>query len=66
MTFGATLRKYRLDRNMRQADIAGLLGVARNTYMRWEADKNTPRMRYVIDLATIFQCREEDLLHPTA
>lgn len=64
MTLGKALRRIRLERGLRQSDVAGLVGVHLETYSRWEAGKFQPKARQLVDLATVLQVKEEELLHP--
>lgn len=62
MRLNETLRYWRRARHMRQSDVAGILGVTRNTIARWEAGTSQPKAEQVADLVAIFQVRPGALL----
>ncbi|MBI5762140.1 MAG: helix-turn-helix transcriptional regulator [Planctomycetes bacterium] len=44
-TFGERLKKWRLDRGLRQADVAKQLGVDPMTIVNWERGRTKPRRK---------------------
>lgn len=45
MTLGEHLKRRRLDRELRQRDVAEMLGVSQATYENWELDQREPEVR---------------------
>jgi transcriptional regulator with XRE-family HTH domain len=45
-TLGEHLKKRRLDRGLRQKDVAGVLGVTVDSYNGWEHDRHEPEVVY--------------------
>lgn len=62
MTFGAKLSKLRKDNNYTQEQLAGLLGVSRQSISKWESDVAYPETDKLIRLSELFQCSLDYLL----
>lgn len=62
MTFGAKLSKLRKDSNYTQEQLAGLLGVSRQSISKWESDVAYPETDKLIRLSELFQCSLDYLL----
>lgn len=50
-TMGHRIREARLDRGMRQAELAYRCGCSERTIARWERNDNVPLGKYLRDLA---------------
>lgn len=59
------LRDLRLERALLQKDIAGLLGVDRTTYSKYESEASEPNWETLIKLAKIFDVSTDYLLGVT-
>ncbi len=46
-TFGEKIRKFRLERGLRQKDLAIVLGVNEMTIVNWELDRRKPAKRHL-------------------
>lgn len=46
-TIGDHLRKVRLDRGLRQRDVAGIIGADPFTVLNWETGATNPKLRYL-------------------
>jgi putative transcriptional regulator len=57
-----TLRRYRFEHNeMTQEDLAGRVGVSRQTIIAIESGRYTPSLGLALRLAKLFKCRVEEL-----
>lgn len=61
MTFGENLKFLRIRQNLTQNDIAYFLNITRQSISKWESDKSTPAIIYIIPLTKILSCTLEDL-----
>lgn len=52
--FGENLKDARLNANMTQAEVAELIGVAKNTYCNWENGSREPNILKIKALAKLF------------
>lgn len=59
------LRDLRLEKGLLQKDIAGLLGVDRTTYSKYESEASEPNWDTLIELAKIFEVSTDYLLGVT-
>lgn len=57
-----TIRKYRKAKNMTQAELARILGVASSTVTQWETGDRKPNIIMLKKLAVILECSTDDLL----
>ena len=58
------LRVLRAERNWSQADLAGRLGVSRQTVNAIENGKYDPSLPLAFGIARVFDQRIEDIFHP--
>ncbi|NEG72056.1 helix-turn-helix transcriptional regulator [Bifidobacterium ramosum] len=56
-----SLKIRRLERNMKQSDLADLVNVRRETIGRLEQGQYCPSLRLAMDLAKVFDTTVEDL-----
>lgn len=55
MMFTCHLKKYRLQKDLTQEQLAELVGVRRETIMRLEAGKYNPSLKLAMDIARVVQ-----------
>lgn len=55
------LKEYRAERNMKQDELADLVGVRRETIIRLEKGQYNPSLKLAMDLAKIFDVSVEEL-----
>ncbi len=54
-TFGEKIRKFRLEKGLRQKDLAILLGVNEMTIVNWELDRRKPARRHMERLKKLLE-----------
>lgn len=59
-----SLREYRTDADMSQADLAAAVDVSRQTINSIERERYDPSLELAFQLADHFDCRVEDLFDP--
>ena len=59
--FKCNLKKYRQLKELTQEQLAGKVGVRRETIMRLEAGKYNPSLKLAIDISRIFETPVEEL-----
>lgn len=59
------LKTLRKEKNMRQADVAKLLGIGVRTYQYYEGDEHRPDYEMLIKLADFFEVSTDYLLGRT-
>ena len=55
------LKEYRAARDMKQGDLAELVGVRRETIIRLEKGQYNPSLKLALDIAKVFGCTVEDI-----
>ncbi len=55
------LKKYRVEANMSQDELANLVGVRRETIVHLEAGKYNPSLKIAYDIAKVFNVAIEDI-----
>ncbi len=60
-TLVTNLRKYRLEANMSQDELAVKVGVRRETIVHLEAGRYNPSLKLAFDIAKIFNVSIEDI-----
>lgn len=63
--FGTILKELRLERNMKQEDLAKLLGINKNTISKYETGKREPSIDMLIKIADIFDVSVDYLVGRT-
>lgn len=56
------IRKFRKKRNLKQSELAVLVGVNRTAVTKWESGAANPRTERLIKLADVLRCSIDDLL----
>lgn len=59
------LKEYRSQRNMKQEELADLVGVRRETIIRLEKGQYNPSLKLAMDLAKVFHVPVEELFEFT-
>lgn len=59
--FTTRLKELRAARNMKQEELAELVGVRRETIIRLEKGQYNPSLKLAIDIARIFGCPVEEI-----
>ncbi len=59
------LKEYRSQRNMKQEELAELVGVRRETIIRLEKGQYNPSLKLAMDLAKVFHVPVEELFEFT-
>lgn len=60
-TLKTNLKEYREDKNMKQSELAELVGVRRETIVHLENGKYNPSLKLAMDIAKIFGVTVEEL-----
>ena len=56
------IRKYRKKRNLKQSELASIVGVDRTAVTRWESGEVNPRADRLLKIADALRCSIDDLL----
>ena len=59
--FTTRLKEYRASRDMKQGDLADLVGVRRETIIRLEKGQYNPSLKLAVDIARVFGVKVEDI-----
>ncbi len=59
--FTTRLKELRAAKNMKQGELAELVGVRRETIIRLEKGQYNPSLKLAIDIARVFGCTVEDV-----
>ena len=57
------LKHLRKSKGLTQSDLAGLVGVSRNTVVNWETGKRSPRADDITHIASVLEVSESELLN---
>lgn len=60
-TLKTNLKEYRENRNIKQSELAELVGVRRETIVHLENGKYNPSLKLAMDIAKIFEVTVEEL-----
>jgi putative transcriptional regulator len=61
MTIKTKIREFRAKTNMKQEELAALVGVRRETIVHLENGKYNPSLKLAMDIAKVFQTTVEEL-----
>ena len=61
MALHTKIREYRENRGMKQAELAELVGVRRETIVNLERGKYNPSLKLAMDIAKVFETTVEEL-----
>lgn len=59
--FTTRIKELRAARNMKQGDLAELVGVRRETIIRLEKGLYNPSLKLAVDIARVFGCTVEEV-----
>lgn len=65
LDIGANIKMFRTANNLSQEDLADKLHVSRQTISKWELNKSTPNLEYLLQLKEIFAITFDQLLADT-
>lgn len=66
MSFGKCLREARIQQNKTQQEMADLIGVALQSYQRYEQGDREPSLSTLVTLADVLEVSTDELLGRTA
>ena len=66
MHFGKQLREIRMERNMKQQDLADAVNIALRTYQHYEQGDREPSLSTLVALADVLEVSTDDLLGRTS
>ena len=61
MALKTKMREFRARMNMKQEELARLVGVRRETIVNLENGRYNPSLKLAMDIAKVFSCQVEDL-----
>jgi putative transcriptional regulator len=61
MVLVTKMREYRAKYNMKQEELAALVGVRRETIVNLENGRYNPSLKLAMDISKVFSCTVEDL-----
>lgn len=61
MALTTRIKEYREMQDLKQSDLAGLVGVRRETIVNLERGKYNPSLKLAMDIAKVFHVTVEDL-----
>ncbi len=56
------IRKFRKKRNLKQSELALIIGVTRTAVTKWESGEVNPRSDRLLKIADALRCSVDDLL----
>lgn len=62
MSIGDNIKKWRECRNLKQSELAEMLGVSDKTVSSWEINRTEPKMGMVERISSALQCKKQILL----
>ncbi len=62
MEFGKRFKKYRLENNLTQVEVAKMIGIDQTNISSWENDKTRPEYENLIKLSKIYDVSLDELL----
>lgn len=62
MDIGAKIKKYRLEKNMEQKELAKILNVSPKTISSWEVNRTQPKMEMIEAMCNVFGCKKSDFM----
>ena len=65
MALSTKLKEYREAKGLKQADLAELVGVRRETIVNLERGRYNPSLKLAMDIAKVFHTTEEELFSYT-
>ena len=62
MSIGDNIKKWREIRNLKQSDLAELVGVSDKTVSSWEINRTEPKMGMVEKISYALNCKKTDII----
>ena len=62
MSVGSNIKKWRQIRNLRQSDLAKLIGVSDKTVSSWEINRTEPQMAMIEKISAALDCKKIDII----
>ena len=62
MSIGDNIRKWRELRNLKQSELAGLVGVSDKTVSSWEVNRTEPKMGMIEKITEALNCKKSDII----
>ena len=62
MSIGDNIKKLREARNLKQSDLADMLGVSDKTISSWEINRTEPKMGMVEKISIALNCKKTDII----
>lgn len=62
MSIGDNIKKWRELRNLKQSELAELLGVSDKTVSSWEINRTEPKMGMVEKISSALHCKKTDII----
>lgn len=62
MSIGENIKKWRELRNLKQSELAELIGVSDKTVSSWEINRTEPKMGMVEKISSALNCKKTDII----
>lgn len=62
MSIGDNIKMWREKRNLKQADLADLIGVSDKTVSSWEINRTEPKMGMIEKICSALNCKKTDIV----
>lgn len=62
MSIGNNIKKWREIRNLKQSELAALVGVSDKTVSSWEINRTEPKMGMVEKICVALKCKKTDIV----
>lgn len=62
MSIGDNIKKWREYRNLKQSELAEMLGVSDKTVSSWEINRTEPKMGMVEKISSALHCKKTDII----
>ena len=62
MSIGDNIKKWREHRNLKQSELAEMLGVSDKTVSSWEINRTEPKMGMVEKISSALHCKKTDII----
>ena len=62
MSIGDKIKKWREHRNLKQSELAEMLGVSDKTVSSWEINRTEPKMGMVEKISSALHCKKTDII----
>lgn len=62
MSIGSNIKKWREIRNLKQSELAEMIGVSDKTVSSWEINRTEPKMGMVEKISAALNCKKTDII----